>query len=420
MTAGISSRPKGGDPHVFTSCNLFTTKKTVLIILDGVGCGELPDASVYGDTGSNTLANTARAVGGLRLPTLARLGLGNIVPLQGVRPAERPAASYGRMAERSKGKDSTTGHWEIAGLVVEKPFPTFPSGFPGSLMARFLSATGCRGFLGNRTASGTEIIRDLGEEHVRSGFPIVYTSADSVFQIAAHEEVIPLAHLYEICTKTRTDVCTGEFGVGRVIARPFTGPAGGFTRTTNRRDFSLSPGGATVLDLLHGAGVRTVSIGKVDDLFDRRGLGEMHHSKTNDEGIAEILRSASGSGEGLFFANLGDFDTLYGHRNDPRGFAGALERFDAELPSILATVGEGDMLVITADHGNDPVSTSTDHSREYVPLLCYAPGRGGRIVPGVPLGTRETFADVGKTIAEFFGVPNSLAGTSFLPALRAS
>jgi phosphopentomutase len=384
--------------------------------LDGVGCGELPDASLYGDTGSNTLANTARVTGGLRLPTLARLGLGNIVPIEGVHPAARPAANFGRMAERSKGKDSTTGHWEMAGLIVDEAFPTFPSGFPGRLMERFLSATGCRGFLGNRTASGTAIMRDLGDEHLKTGYPIVYTSADSVFQIAAHEDVIPIARLYDICTKTRTEVCTGEFGVGRVIARPFNGPSGGFTRTTNRRDFSLPPRGNTLLDVLQGAGVRTVSIGKVDDLFDGRGLEDMHHSKTNEEGIAEIVRVASGAQGGLFFANLGDFDTLYGHRNDPRGFARALEQFDAGLPGILATIEEGDLLIITADHGNDPVSPSTDHSREYVPLLCYAPGGAS----GTHLGTRETFADVGKTAAEYFGVPNTLAGTSFLPAVRAT
>ena len=389
------------------------TKKAILIILDGVGCGELPDAPQYGDAGSNTLAHTAGAVGGLNIPTLARLGLGNIAPIAGVPPAGHPAASYGRMAEQSKGKDSTTGHWEIAGLVVDRAFPTFPHGFPAGLMERFCRAAGVEGYLGNTTASGTAIIQELGEEHVRTGLPIVYTSADSVFQIAAHEEVIPLARQYEICAKTRNEVCTAEFAVGRVIARPFTGAAGKFVRTTNRRDFSLAPGGKTLLDLLQRAGVRTTSIGKVDDLFAGRGLDDMHHAKSNEEGIDEILRLARGDPGGLFFANLGDFDTLYGHRNDPRGFAGALERFDAALPGILALAGEGDLVMITADHGNDPVSKSTDHSREYVPLLCYAPG--GR--PGVPLGTRGTLADAGKTIADFFGVPNALAGTSFLPAL---
>lgn len=381
-----------------------------------MGCGELPDASRYGDAGSSTLAHTAHAVGGLNLPVLARLGLGNIAPIEGVPPAARPEASYGKMAERSAGKDSTTGHWEIAGFVVEKAFPTFPRGFPSGLMDRFCRATGVAGYLGNRTASGTAIIRELGEEHVRTGLPIVYTSADSVFQIAAHEEVIPLARQYEICSRTRSDVCTGEFAVGRVIARPFTGSPGAFVRTTNRRDFSLAPGGETVLDLLHRAGVPTTSIGKVDDLFAGRGLSAMHHAKSNEEEIAEILRLAREGSGGLFFANLGDFDTLYGHRNDPRGFAAALEQFDAALPGILSLVGADDLLIITADHGNDPVSTSTDHAREYVPLLCYAPGRGS----GVSLGTRASLADVGKTVAEFFGVPNALAGTSFLRALEAA
>jgi len=381
-----------------------------------VGCGELPDASRYGDAGSSTLAHTAHAVGGLNLPVLARLGLGNIAPIEGVPPAARPEASFGKMAERSAGKDSTTGHWEIAGFVVEKAFPTFPRGFPSGLMDRFCRATGVAGYLGNRTASGTAIIRELGEEHVRTGLPIVYTSADSVFQIAAHEEVIPLARQYEICSRTRSDVCTGEFAVGRVIARPFTGSPGAFVRTTNRRDFSLAPGGETVLDLLHRAGVPTTSIGKVDDLFAGRGLSAMHHAKSNEEEIAEILRLAREGSGGLFFANLGDFDTLYGHRNDPRGFAAALEQFDAALPGILSLVGADDLLIITADHGNDPVSTSTDHAREYVPLLCYAPGRGS----GVSLGTRASLADVGKTVAEFFGVPNALAGTSFLRALEAA
>ena len=381
-----------------------------------MGCGELPDASRYGDAGSSTLAHTAHAVGGLNLPVLARLGLGNIAPIEGVPPAARPEASYGKMAERSAGKDSTTGHWEIAGFVVEKAFPTFPRGFPSALMDRFCRATGVAGYLGNRTASGTAIIRELGEEHVRTGLPIVYTSADSVFQIAAHEEVIPLARQYEICSRTRSDVCTGEFAVGRVIARPFTGSPGAFVRTTNRRDFSLAPGGETVLDLLHRAGVPTTSIGKVDDLFAGRGLSAMHHAKSNEEEIAEILRLAREGSGGLFFANLGDFDTLYGHRNDPRGFAAALEQFDAALPGILSLVGADDLLIITADHGNDPVSTSTDHAREYVPLLCYAPGRGS----GISLGTRASLADVGKTVAEFFGVPNTLAGTSFLRALEAA
>lgn len=388
------------------------TKKIVLIILDGVGCGELPDARAYGDGGSDTLGNTARAVGGLRLPHLARLGLGNIAPLEGVQPAGTPVACYGKMAQKSQGKDSTTGHWEIAGLIVEKEFPTFPGGFPPALMSRFLDVAGCSGYLGNIPASGTAIIERLGDEHVATAFPIVYTSADSVFQIAAHEGVIPLARLLDICRRTREDVCVGSFAVGRVIARPFIGTSGRYTRTTNRRDFSVIPSGTTLLDVLTAAGLTTTSIGKVDDLFAGRGLTAMHHSKTNAEGIEFILRESGKAKEGFFFANLGDFDTLYGHRNDPPGFARALERFDEALPAIMGTMGPGDLLILTADHGNDPVSPSTNHSREYVPLLVYTPGGTGR-----PLGVRATFADLGKTIAESFGVPNGLSGTSFLDAV---
>lgn len=351
----------------------------------------------------------ARAVGGLRLPHLGRLGLGNIAPLEGVQPAGTPVACYGKMAQKSRGKDSTTGHWEIAGLIVEKEFPTFSGGFPPEVMSRFLAASGCGGFLGNVPASGTAIIERLGDEHVATGFPIVYTSADSVFQIAAHEAVIPLERQYEICRRTREEVCVGECAVGRVIARPFIGTPGRYTRTTNRRDFSVTPSGPTLLDVLTAAGVKTTSIGKVDDLFAGRGLAAMRHSRTNDEGIEFILRESGEAKEGFFFANLVDFDALYGHRNDAAGFARALERFDDALPAIMGTMVPGDMLILTADHGNDPVSPSTDHSREYVPLLVYAPGRSGR-----DLGVRATFADLGKTIAEYFDAPNRLSGTSFL------
>lgn len=387
-----------------------STGKLVLIILDGVGIGELPDAVLYADEGSNTLVNLADAVGGLRLPNLATLGLGNIAPIKGVIPSSSPRASFGRMAEVSKGKDSTTGHWEIGGLILEKEFPTFPKGFPESLLEKFLVVTGSRGYLGNKTASGTAIIQELGAGHVKTCFPIVYTSADSVFQIAAHEEVIPLEKLYEICRHTRDEVCVGEFAVGRVIARPFVGSPGNFTRTTNRRDFSLVPPSPTVLDVLNAAGIETVSVGKVDDLFAGRGLSKKLHTKNNGEGIECIVNEAARMKTGLIFANLVDFDALYGHRNDPQGFAAALEIFDGELPKVLETIGTGDLLVLTADHGNDPVTPSTDHSREYVPLLCFSKSRS----MGVNLGTRSTFADLGKTVAHFFSVPNSLAGSSFL------
>lgn len=401
------------DLAVFTYARGLTTKKIVLIILDGVGCGELPDAPQYGDEGSNTLANMARAVGGLRLPNLAALGLGNIATIEGVQPAENPRAGYGRMAARSKGKDSTTGHWEIGGLVVEKEFPTFPGGFPPALMERFLKATGCRGYLGNTAASGTTIMQELGDEHRRTGLPIVYTSADSVFQIAAHEETIPLPQLYAICARTRDEVCIGASAVGRVIARPFVGTSGNYVRTTNRRDFSLAPTGTTVLDVLTDAGVPTISIGKVDDLFAGRGLSAMHHSRTNEEGISFILRESGKTSRGFIFANLVDFDALFGHRNDPAGFAAALGRFDAALPGIMTTIDPGDILILTADHGNDPVTPSTDHSREFVPLLVYSPA----VTKGTALGTRSTFADIAKTTAEYFGISNDLAGTSFLSAV---
>jgi phosphopentomutase len=384
-----------------------------LIVLDGVGIGELPDAARYNDQGSDTLGNTSRAVGGLRLPHLASLGLGNIAPLAGVQPADSPRAGYGKMAELSRGKDSTSGHWELCGLVLEGEFPTFPGGFPAELMGRFLRVTGCTGYLGNIVASGTVIIEELGAEHVRTGLPIVYTSADSVFQIAAHEEVIPLERLYEICERTRSEVCTGKYEVGRVIARPFIGTPGQFTRTLHRKDFSLDPAGPTVLDLLASSGVHTAGIGKVDDLFNRRGLATTVHTRTNAEGVAEVLRQGKAMERGLLIANLGDFDTLYGHRNDPRGFAAALEEFDRALPELLGMLREGDLLVITADHGNDPVTPSTDHSREYVPLLCSSPVR----TRGVNLGTRKSFADVGMTAAEFFGVSGKLSGTSFLREL---
>lgn len=325
-------------------------------------------------------------------------------------PASQPRASYGKCAEVSRGKDSTSGHWELAGLIVDREFPTYPHGFPKPLLDSFLSATGVPGYLGNIPASGTAIVEQLGDEHVRTGRPIIYTSADSVFQIAAHEEVIPLERLYEICSITRATVCTGEHAVGRVIARPFVGRSGEYRRTTNRRDFSLAPFGDTVLDLLSRAGIPTVGIGKIDDLYAGRGLTLMDHTRTNEEGIAAIIRLARGTESGLILANLVDFDTLYGHRNDPPGMARALEDFDRQVPSILETLGAGDLFLLTADHGNDPVTPSTDHSREYVPLLALRPGMNA----GRNLGTRSTFADVGKTIAEFFGIENRLAGKSFL------
>ena len=384
--------------------------KIILIVLDGVGIGELPDAFSYGDSGTNTLANTARVVGGLRIPHLGKLGFGNIVPIEGVPATTSARGCFGKMAELSKAKDSTTGHWELAGVVTEQTFPTYPRGFPPNLLKKFMDLTGCRGFLGNRPASGTEIIKELGDEHVKTGFPIVYTSGDSVFQIAAHEEVIPLGKLYEICKKTREDVVVGEHRVGRVIAKPFVGKSGSYARTPNRKDFALEPPGETVLDVLMKNGVPTVSIGKIDDLFSGKGLGEKIHTKSNADGISEIKRQGKKMKEGLLMANLVDFDMLYGHRQDPKGFAKALEEFDDSLPEILENIENNDILMITADHGNDPTDKSTDHSREYVPIVSYT-ATGAR---NVNLGVRKSFSDAGKTVAQFFSVQESLAGESFL------
>jgi phosphopentomutase len=379
-------------------------------VLDGVGIGELPDAAEYGDRGTNTLGNIARAVGGLHVPNLARLGLGNISDIAGVPRETSPIGCFGKMAERSKGKDSTTGHWEIAGIITQKMFPLYPHGFPKDLLDTFLKATGCKGYLGNKPASGTEIIKELGDEHVHTGFPIVYTSGDSVFQIAAHQDVIPLEQLYEICKKTREQVVVGEHRVGRVIARPFIGTSGNYTRTPNRHDYAVDPPSQTVLDVLFENKINTVAIGKIDDLFTGRGLREKIHTKSNAQGIEEILKQGKKMSSGFLMANLVDFDMLFGHRQDSKGFAHALEEFDAALPEIQNILVDGDLLMLTADHGNDPTDQSTDHSREYVPMLCFS--KTGK--QNVNIGTRNSFADAGKTVAEFFDVSASIAGESFL------
>ncbi|MEX2116074.1 MAG: phosphopentomutase [Bacteroidota bacterium] len=389
-------------------------RNVIFVVLDGVGIGELPDAPSYGDRGANTIGNIARTLGGLHLPHLERLGLGRITPVKGLDPRNPVEGCFGKMAERSKGKDSTTGHWEIAGIITERAFPLYPKGFPTDVIERFLHATGCKGILGNMPASGTEIIKKLGEEHVRTGYPIVYTSGDSVFQIAAHEEVIPLESLYRICLATRQTVMVGEHAVGRVIARPFVGQGGDFRRTPNRRDFSLEPPSDTVLDLLTREGFETVGIGKVVDLFAGRGFSRTIHTKSNSEGVGAIVREGRMMSSGFIMANLVDFDMLYGHRQDPEGFGRALEEFDKLLPEILAVLKGEDMLILTADHGNDPTDSNTDHSREYVPLLISSPS-GSK---GVDLGTRQTFADAGKTVADIFHVANSLSGTSFLSMMQ--
>jgi phosphopentomutase len=381
----------------------------ILIILDGVGIGELPDADKYGDRGSDTLANIANSVGGLNLPNLETLGLGNIKNINGINRLKNPLASFGKMKEISKGKDSTTGHWEISGLFINKDFSYFPDGFPADLMKKFIDKTGCGGFLGNKAASGTEIIKELGDEHLSTGYPIVYTSADSVFQIAAHENVIHLDRLYEICMITREQVLIPPLNVGRVIARPFIGSSGNYTRTTNRKDFSLSPPEKTILDILFENKITTIAVGKINDLFNYCGIKIKDKTRSNLEGINKIIQHSKESKDTFIFTNLVDFDVYYGHRNDPAGFAKALKEFDDHLPKILEALDETDGLIITADHGNDPTTPSTDHSREYVPLLFYIKGRKGK-----NLGVRKTFADVGKTIGDFFRVNNYLEGMSFL------
>jgi phosphopentomutase len=380
-----------------------------VIVLDGVGIGELPDAANYGDAGSDTLCNIAEAVGGLNLPNLEKMGLGNIKPIKGVSTVQFPLASYGKLKEVSKGKDSTTGHWELGGLLVDTDFSYFPNGFPENIMRDFLLKTGLRGYLGNKAASGTEIIKELGEEHVKTGFPIVYTSADSVFQIAAHEEIIPLDRLYEICSITREQVLIPPLVIGRVIARPFIGQVNNFSRTRNRKDFSLNPPEKTVLNILNENGIDTIAIGKINDLFNYNGIKYNVKSKSNEEGSQLLLEYSTKVSNSFIFTNLVDFDVYYSHRNDPEGFANKLKEFDDFLPSFLEKLDETDRLIITADHGNDPTTPSTDHSREFVPLLYHCKNRTGK-----NLGTRETFADVGKTVADFFKVENQLKGTSFL------
>lgn len=380
-----------------------------VIVLDGVGIGELPDAKHYGDEGSNTLKNMAEKIGGLNLPNLQLLGLGNIDSIEGLPKLKNPLASFGKMAEQSKGKDSTTGHWELSGLYVDRDFDYFPNGFPHDIMEKFLRITGCKGFLGNKAASGTEIIMELGDEHVKTGYPIVYTSADSVFQIAAHQDVIPLDKLYEICELTRNKVLEEPLYVGRVIARPFIGTSGNYKRTVYRKDFSLDPPDDTILDLLFKNSIQTIGIGKINDLFNYRGIVAQEKTKTNQEGMDKILQYSRSTKASFIFANLVDFDVYFGHRNDPFGFAKALKEFDDFLPLLIESLDESDRLILTADHGNDPTTPSTDHSREYVPLLYYGKNKLSK-----DLGIRKTFSDVGKTVADYFKIKNNLKGTSFL------
>lgn len=387
--------------------------RVFLVVLDGVGIGELPDAARYGDAGSHTLRHVAEHVGGLRVPTMEALGLGALVALPGVAPVKAARGSRARMIERSAGKDSTTGHWEMMGLVLEQPFPTYPNGFPASVLEPWCERVG-RGWLGNCTASGTEIIARFGQQHQETGKFIVYTSADSVFQVAAHEQSVPIESLYDACRAAR-ELLVGEHAVGRVIARPFVGTPGDYRRTTNRRDFSLAPFEPTVLDRMKSAGHAVVTVGKVDDLFAGSGVTDAIHTKSNAEGCDVLLDLAARPGQGLVFANLVDFDSQYGHRNDPVGFARALESFDENLARLLSKLREDEMVWITADHGNDPTTPGTDHSREYTPLLVAGP----RVRHAHDLGTRETFADLGATVADLFSIHAPRYGRSFLGEVRA-
>ncbi len=384
-------------------------RRVIWIVLDSVGIGEMPDAAAYGDAGSDTLGNIARRRL-LRLPHLAELGLGNIKYLANIAPAERPTASFGRCALASPGKDTTTGHWEMVGIHLAKPFPLYPRGFPSEIMQEFERRIG-RGTLGNYAASGTEIIKELGEEHLRTGQPIIYTSADSVFQVAAHEEVIPLWELYKIC-ETAREILRGPHEVGRVIARPFLGSPGAFSRTANRKDYAVPPPKGMLLDQLEATHVRVYSVGKIFDVFLGRGIQDHEKTKNNADGMAKTLAALDDLEAGLLFVNLVDFDQLYGHRNDVDGYASALEEFDAWLPTLYVKLSDEDLLIVTADHGCDPTTPSTDHSREYVPLLVYQP----RKPEGTDLGLRSTLSDIGQTVGENFGATIA-EGASFLQAI---
>jgi len=382
-------------------------RRILLIVLDGLGIGELPDAGEYGDIGSNTLKNTAAAAGGLTLPNLESLGLGYLGNFRGIGRPEKLKGSFGKMSEASKGKDTTSGHWEMMGVVVDKPFPTYPHGFPPEVINAFENAAG-RKILGNKTASGTEIIKELGEEHIRTGKPIVYTSADSVFQIAAHEEVIPVEELCKMCELAR-NILKPPHNVGRVIARPFIGKAGSFQRTPRRKDFSLPPHKKTALEYISENGLEVISIGKVKDIFAGRGFTKSVLVSGNVDAVSKTITYFKSLERGLVWVTLVDFDTIYGHRNDPQGYAKALEDFDKKLPEIFEMLTERDILIITADHGCDPTTPSTDHSREYVPLLIY----GNALKKGVDLGIRTSFSDLGATALAALGIKAPVKGKSF-------
>jgi len=387
-------------------------KRVIVIVLDACGIGDAPDSAAFGDAGSNTIVHTASAVGGLECPNMERLGLGHLDDIPGIAAIPNPVGSYATMREQSAGKDSTSGHWELMGLVLDTAFPVFPDGFGPHILDRFKAETG-RGVLGNCPASGTEIIQEYGDRHCTTGDLIVYTSADSVFQIAAHEEIVPVDELYRYCLIARK-ILQGDDAVGRVIARPFIGTSGKYTRTVRRRDFSLSPPRPTVLNSLMDTGVETVGIGKIDDLFAGNGLSVKIHTESNIDGMNRTIAALAEYPSGLIFTNLVETDMLWGHRNDPRGFATALEQFDKQLGELLPALASTDALFISADHGCDPTTPSTDHSRELVPLLAYGPA----LQAGTNLGRRGCFADLAATISEIFGIRAPEAGTSFWPDIR--
>ena len=379
-------------------------KRAIIIVLDSVGIGALPDATEFGDAGVNTLGHIAESVGGLELPNLQRLGLGNIGQFEGVAPVTSPEGSFGRMLEASRGKDTIIGHWEMVGVITEKALPVFPEGFPPEMVRQFLEVSGCRNILGNKAASGTAIIEELGELHVKTGHPIVYTSADSVFQIAAHEEIISVDQLYTICEAARR-MCD-DYMVGRVIARPFVGTEGAFQRTPRRKDFPLKPPHATALDILKGNGLPVMGIGKIEDIFAGQGITRAIHTKDNSDGMRVLLEELSITMSGLIFANLVDFDMKFGHRRDPAGYAGALELFDKELGVLLERLTDNDLLILCADHGCDPTHIGSDHTREAVPLLVYS-----KTMEAKDLGTRRTFSDIGATVLKLFQLPHQLPGS---------
>lgn len=384
-----------------------------LIVLDSVGIGEAPDAAAFGDTGSDTLGHIAESTGGLSMPNMEKLGLGNIKTVQGILPVSSPEAFYGRLQEASVGKDTMTGHWEIMGLNIDTPFKVYPEGFPPELIAQLEEKTG-RKVIGNKPASGTEILDELGAEHMETGAIIVYTSADPVLQIAAHEEIVPLEELYKICEIARELTLSPEFLVGRVIARPFIGEEGAFKRTSNRHDYALTPFNRTVMNELKDNGKDVIAIGKIDDIYNGAGVTKALRTKDNTDGMDKMAAVAGEKFNGLSFLNLVDFDALFGHRRDPKGYGEALEEFDRRLPEVLEKMDSDDLLIITADHGNDPTFPGTDHTREFVPLLAYSP----RFEAGKELGLGSTFADIGATIAENFSVPMPEFGTSFLAKLK--